>query len=219
MLHQNISYQGLDANKRLQYIPTTLLFYFSPLHFIFFFSHLSAVESVWHTRPFLSVRPDQMPRTRWSCLISAPQRGGKVVKQTLRLGMLPQISSAERTQACKLERKSPQVQFFFSFFLFCAARAGQTCMQMTAVVRIRLRDSGCSFSTSHCKQRREHAAMNNASSRNSKVSDAAEPNVNYFRRWLTDDNDTCFFCVCWLFDVTPVFDVQMKKEKKIQNQM
>lgn len=80
-------------------------------------------------RPFLSARPDQMPRTRWSRLISAPQReggGAEVVKQTLRLGKLPQISSAELTLACKLGRKSPRVQFFL-FFFSCFARDRPVC--------------------------------------------------------------------------------------------
>lgn len=69
--------------------------------------------------------------------------GEEEVKQTLRLGVFLQISSAERAHACKLGRKLPQVHLFLISFLyfFCAARAGQTCMQITAVVRIRLRHS------------------------------------------------------------------------------
>lgn len=165
MRHQNIFSRGLDANKRLQEIPTTLLFYISHLGFIFFFSSsLHGGNSLPHW-----AMPLSQTRSNASHQVVAPHFctsvGWKVVKETFK----------QKKQACKLERKSPQV-------LFCAAHVGQTCMQMTAVVRIWLRDSGCSFSTSHCKQRREHAAMNNASSRNFKVSDAAEPNVNYFRR-------------------------------------
>lgn len=175
------SSEGLDAIDRRQYIPATLLllFFFSAsLHFLLLSSLAGGKQfgTLGH-----SPQSDQI-----KCLARGGPRlisaGGGVVKQTLRLGVMPEISSAERTRAQTGTEVTTSADGFGFFLFLRRSRGERTCMQMTAVVRMRLHDSGCSFSSSHCKQRREHAAMNNASSRSFKVFEAAEPNVNYFGR-------------------------------------